>query len=475
MYFNRNLKKALGVVCSIMLVSCTTENVSDHSDNVDVASDSDTKTHLVEEDEVEENEFQEHDLTTHKEDDKHYIYVATDTHLLSNNINDKGAAFSKAIESGDGTQLYYSNEIFSAFADGVIEEKPDYLIISGDLTYNGSRASHEDVVKQLKYIEDNGIEVFVIPGNHDINNPWAREFKGSETSRVRSVNPEEFVELYSDFGYGEAFLKDKNSLSYVATPSEDLWILMLDTTMHSNNKDYPVTNGMLKSETLDWIDKCSSMAKENGAEVLTVMHHNLYNHSSLLNRGFTLDNSSKVLSTFKENDLDLVLSGHIHIQDIKTDDENEVYDIATSSLIAYPVQYGKLIYEKGHGFQYESAKVKVEEWAKSKNVRDNNLLNFDEYVKEYFYNKSYYMAYDEIVKSGEYTDEQAVMMSDYMARLNLHYFAGTVSKNKDELLNDEAYTLWQNADSGLKFTKQYVISMLDDSVMDGSRVHIDMH
>lgn len=137
------------------------------------------------------------------------IYIVTDIHYLSNNINDKGIAFQKTVNSSDGRLIKYISELTDAFVYEILENKPDILIISGDLTHNGEKASHLELAEKLKEIENNGTKVYVVPGNHDINNPYAREFKGSEQVITEFVTPLEFEKIYSEFGYDEAYMRDK--------------------------------------------------------------------------------------------------------------------------------------------------------------------------------------------------------------------------------------------------------------------------
>ena len=159
--------------------------------------------------------------------------------------------------------LYYSDDIINAFGADVQEDKPDILIISGDLTTNGEKQSHLTLADKLKNIEKtSGTKVYVIPGNHDIENPWARGFKGDERYKIDTISASDFSKIYKDFGYGEAISRDKDSLSYLAAPSDDVWLLMLDTCEYRLNKKagIPVTNGEIKDTTLKWIKKCSKMA-----------------------------------------------------------------------------------------------------------------------------------------------------------------------------------------------------------------------
>ena len=101
-------------------------------------------------------------------------------------------------------------------------------------------------------------------------------------------------------------------------PSEDTWLLMLDTNQYMNNKknNAPQIDGVINPETFQWIKQCVDLAKEKNAKIIPVMHHNIMNHSEVVRKGFTLNNSQEALNLFESYGLDLVFSGHIHIQDI---------------------------------------------------------------------------------------------------------------------------------------------------------------
>ena len=82
-------------------------------------------------------------------------------------IVEKGEVFAKVYLSGDGKQMNYMSEIPDAFIEDVIKEQPDGFILSGDLTFNGEKKSHDDLAEKLKKVEKSGVPVMVIPGNHD--------------------------------------------------------------------------------------------------------------------------------------------------------------------------------------------------------------------------------------------------------------------------------------------------------------------
>lgn len=164
-----------------------------------------------------------------------HLYVATDLHYLSPSLHDNGEAFHTYIKSGDSKLLHYSEQLTDAWIAQVIHAQPKAVILSGDLTNNGEKISHRELASKLNQIEDAGIEVYVIPGNHDILNPWARSFKGDKQYVADYITSKEFVSIYKKFGYDKALSIDNNSLSYVAKVSNELWLLMLDTSKHDNN------------------------------------------------------------------------------------------------------------------------------------------------------------------------------------------------------------------------------------------------
>ncbi len=401
------------------------------------------------------------------------IYVTSDIHYLSDKLTDFKEAYQKYIAPGDGKQLRYIDQIMDAFVYDIQKAKPDMLIVNGDLTCNGEKESHKDLAKKFKAIEKSGTSVYVIPGNHDIFNPWARSFKEDKQYVAENMSDRDFSNIYSDFGYDEAISRDENSLSYLAAPSDDLWLLMLDTNKYSDNISVgvPSADGLLKMSTQEWIKQCCEAAKEKGANIITVMHHNILDHSEVIRDGYTLNNSGQIRILLKEYQLNLVLSGHIHVQDISSDQkDNPLYDIASGALSVYPHQYGILKYsDQEKSLDYSTKSVDMEAWAKNKQVKDKELLNFKSYSEEYFGKIAYNMAYKSLEKT-DYTKEQIKLMAETMKTLNLRYFSGTENLNSKDIIHSEGYKLW--ADYPDSFLKTYIASILVDKDMDDTRLHL---
>lgn len=382
------------------------------------------------------------------------IRVATDIHYLAPELTDFGSAFETYVASGDGKALQVSDEMTDAFLADTAQNKTDILILSGDLTNNGERKSHENLAKKLKTIEKTGTDVYVIPGNHDINNPWARSFKADKQYKTDSITEQDFAKIYEDFGLKEAISKDKFSLSYLAPASKDVWLLMLDTNHYKSNMQLgsPQTDGGLTTGTLEWISEAAALAKENGAKVIPVMHHNLLNHSEVLRQGYTINYAEDVQSAFKKAHFTFALSGHIHTQNIAS--EGSLTDITTNALSVYPHKYGKITYTGENAlFHYQTGKVNLEAYAKQNGLTGAKFASFNQKDYDQFYMSGYGKAMEDLTTSDDfedYSDLEKEKMANTMALNNLSYFAGVAPPQSSGL------ALWQKAPTS--FLKTYVLS-----------------
>ncbi len=400
------------------------------------------------------------------------IFVATDIHYMAKSLTEDSLEYKEFATPRDGKQLLYIDEIMDAFTEDIIDGKPDVLVISGDLTNNGEKESHLDLADKLSIIEKSGVKVFVTPGNHDTKNMWARGFKEGKQVQVESIDQNDFQEIYKDFGYSEAISKDETSLSYMVSPSEDLWLLMIDSNLYFDGEGMPTNRGTITRATMEWIKNCSDLAKEKNAQIITVMHHNLLKHSERMSAGNTLENSEVAIAIFRELDLDIVLSGHIHIQNIAIDEngENSITEIVTSSLAVYPQQYGIIDFSNNNGFNYKTASVKVDEWSKAHMLEDDNLLNFKEYSKSTFFDRPYNRAYYSLKEIDVYDDEEIEKMSELVGNLNLAYFEGNVYNIRDDIKASPIYQLILDTDSD--YVYDFVYSMIMSGNKDNSSIHI---
>ena len=112
------------------------------------------------------------------------VRIISDIHQLAPELRADNDVFEVFLNSGDGKLLKYATEILEAFARTL---DSDVLIVSGDLTTNAERATHLWLARYFEAIEAKGTQVFVIPGNHDIDNPYATGFETGKQKRVEKI------------------------------------------------------------------------------------------------------------------------------------------------------------------------------------------------------------------------------------------------------------------------------------------------
>ena len=272
------------------------------------------------------------------------IMVMSDPHLLAPSLVDEGQA-ARHLATSDMKLVLESDLIVGHMVDEIIKEKPQLLFITGDLTFNGARASHERLVSHLERLAQAGVRTFVIPGNHDINCPYSKSYAGEAAEPVSTVSSEEFTQLYSPYGYGADSERDQNSLSYTCEPAEGLMLLCIDSNRYSENrlgvdgeKVVYHNDGAVKPETLEWIKEQLGKAKAEGKKVIAMMHHHLVEHidgeSKLLPNHVVADHE-RVAKVLVDGGVKVVFTGHLHITDAAT--IGGITDVATGSASTYPL------------------------------------------------------------------------------------------------------------------------------------------
>lgn len=393
--------------------------------------------------------------------------VATDIHYLARSLTDGGPSFEYMVEHGDGKVVTYIEQIVDAFLEDVIRQKPDMLILSGDLTLDGEKKSHEELAEKLYTVKDAGIPVLVIPGNHDINNRHAAEYRGNDRYPAEFTTPGEFRDIYRDFGYREAVGQDRTTLSYVYEVDEYNRLLMLDTCQYQQKAR---VGGAILSDTYDWIDAQLEKAWDDGMNIIPVAHHNLLDQSEIYVDDCTIEHGEQLVERLEDWDVPLFLSGHLHVQHTKrSDGDSGIWELVTSSLATPACRYGVLKFRDDGSFDYDTQAVDVEGWAIRHGRAEEDLLRFHEFkepfLKRVFYNQSY----DQLQKISQLDESQRHRMSEVYAELNYHYYQGDAYRIKDQILKNPDYELWLGDGSSTVLT-DYVEYILSDAKRDYNRV-----
>jgi 3',5'-cyclic AMP phosphodiesterase CpdA len=211
--------------------------------------------------------------------------------------------------------------------DRLSQENLDFLLVPGDMTQHGEAANHAwiaDRFAQLPY------PVYVIPGNHDIPVLEKNE---------QSIAHHEFPHFYRMFGY-----EDPSRPYYTQQILPGVRLIGLNSsTFDLDGKQI----GRMDEPQLEWLRE--TLAKSQEEVVLVMIHHNILEHlpnqaTQTLGQRYMLENAPELLSILRAHHVNLVFTGHLHIQDVAY--QEGIYDITTGSLISYPHPF--------RVFQYQS-------------------------------------------------------------------------------------------------------------------------
>ncbi|WP_027108285.1 metallophosphoesterase [Lacticigenium naphthae] len=353
------------------------------------------------------------------------IWVINDLHYLAESLNNEGEAFHEIAKTVAGKEVYYQQETMEAFIWKLKKNSPEYLIVNGDLTFNGEKESFLELQHYFEEIESFGTQVLVNPGNHDISNGWARSYIDAEQGKTDSIGPKEFVEIFKQQGYDNWLSKDPASLSYVQAVRKDLWIVMVDSNRYlpqTNGKPAP-PGGSVKEETVEWLEEVKEMAQLNGAEILPVMHHNLLRHNSFINGEHQIDNAEEIIEIWKELDVKVALTAHLHAQNIQQTAAAPFYEISTGAVAIYPSSIGEIEISADR-FAYERTTIPVADWSLAKGYTNESLLNFSTYKKEIFMEDSRKIGKQILHQKNEIKKETVLAVGDFVAEINTDFFSG---------------------------------------------------
>jgi hypothetical protein len=283
--------------------------------------------------------------------------VISDPHLFNARLGTTGGAF-EAYLNQDPKLLAQSEAILDSALSAILQEQVQFLIISGDLTKDGELVDHVLMAQHLAKLRQRGIQVFVVPGNHDINNPDAVTYAGDSTRPVPNTSPETFVALYQRFGYGQAIARDPASLSYVAEPVPGVRLLAIDSCKYRENLQLgtPVTSGEISNETMSWILPQIEDARTAGKQVIAFMHHGVNQHflpEPILFPEFLVDDWPVVSGQLAGAGLRVVFTGHYHSQDAAYPLDavgrlqQTLCDIETSALVVSPCAFRIVTIDEG--------------------------------------------------------------------------------------------------------------------------------
>lgn len=392
------------------------------------------------------------------------LMLASDLHYMSSTTHDDGKAFWSMVEHDDGKIDQYSEEMLHTLVETAIENHPTALALTGDITLNGERINHELLAKKLQKVQDAGIPVVVIPGNHDIQNKNASTYFGDKREKAEYLESgKDFYDIYHEFGYDQSPNRDEASLSYVYPLDPSHWLLMMDSCIYDDGNH---VEGRISDATLGWMETHLRVAKEHGIQVIVLAHHNLLQESRLFTTQCEMENGPEVTALLEKYQVPLYISGHLHVQRIREHvtgpglegTQDGIHEIVLSPYSFPGNQYGMLSWDLQDNMTFETRKADVAAWAKANGSENPELLNFADWSLQYAKSVIQEQVKQTITMVPD--DLKAEMASMY-ADLYFPYCLGEAVPWNDAKTT-KAYTLWQRVDpKGKKFKEMQ--SMAEDS------------
>ncbi|MEJ5307417.1 MAG: metallophosphoesterase [candidate division WOR-3 bacterium] len=342
--------------------------------------------------------------------------IISDIHLYDTILGITGKEFENYIEN-DRKLLKESSFLLDQFFEDIKNYDIDFILIPGDITKDGELINHKLFIEKSSEILSRGIRIFVVPGNHDINNFDGFKYEDDKKVRVETIDKKNFESIYENYGYKNSFSKDENSLSYIADLNGEYFLVALDGCKYflNDEKNPSTVSGRINEKTLKWLEKNLKILKNKNKKFIVLIHHNLIEHFSGQKKGYpeyVLENNEQVLKILNRYDVKLIFTGHFHANDIakKKMKNGYIFEIETGSPVTFPSPY-------------RVVEISNDSFVKSKTF---SLLKSPElytYSKEYTENGIYKIAY-KIIKSFQISDKESDILAKKISFSMISHYQG---------------------------------------------------
>lgn len=271
------------------------------------------------------------------------ICVLADIHIMAPSLVDRSDNEAWQADLAENKKMQeLSVPIFDDLTERIKHDKPDALLIAGDLTKDAEVESHDYVIKKLTEIEAAGIPVYVIPGNHDRG--WtggARKYANNSYTDTKYLSETKFRSYYKDFGYGDNSECHASTLTYATRLFEGLTLIGIDSEQDAH----------IEQDAVAWSCQKVREARERGDQVLIMTHHSLIPHfygQETFHEQSVITDCDDIRDLLMDAGASIVLTGHYHVSDIARYTNaagQEIYDICTGSPISYPCDYRILTFD----------------------------------------------------------------------------------------------------------------------------------
>ncbi len=405
------------------------------------------------------------------QDKKTSFWVISDTHLIADSLHDHGQAFSQMQKTSQGKDLYYQETALSAFVRMAQKKKPTAIIVTGDVTFNGERVSAEKFADIFKPLEET--QLLVLPGNHDIYDGWAREFRGKKQYYAGQISPRMWRNIFKT-SYKNAVSVDDKSLAYSVQLNPNYLLILADSNDYGKEEatTAPATAGFLGREQRRWIKAQLQYASENNLQVIFCMHHNLYAHNPAVNKGYVVDDYRELRKLLAQYNVKLVFSGHIHAQNIMLpQDPCPATEVVTASFCSNDQGYG-VVKVSPKEVSYTCYHFKMKDYLTDKEKQNWTLTHFHDYLENIQLGTISAELMQKDLYQNHYDLDTVRKMGRLFGEMNYHFFTGKNHIESEELQKLKKSPIYQRLIADNPHYELYLQTLYDMSNHDNLHVKI---
>lgn len=237
---------------------------------------------------------------------------------------------------------------FASVKEKVENENLKYLLVNGNLTYNGEYSNHAAIAEKLKKLEEEtGVQVITLIGSKDVNNSSASSFATGEKSYVTPATATQIKTLYADLGFDIAaskytsYSQTSANLSYSVELDGGYRLIVIDATRFTYSNGVTSVTGEISDQLLEWIKTECTIARFSGQQIIGMCYWGLTSNG-LTDNNSVLADSDKIANTLADAGMHYIYtasSGKNDISTVISDNGNIIYDISTAGLVSYPNTY----------------------------------------------------------------------------------------------------------------------------------------
>ena len=285
-----------------------------------------------------------------REKTEYKVAVMSDLHYFSPELIGDYSYDSIQGKLNDAKTYEISRAMIMSALDEVVSGGYNAVIITGDLCDDHAVQSHTELAEIFASVEERGVDVFVVPGNHDVDGSGTGyqgvKYTESGIEQVEDFYDtpsitESFKNIYVSFGYDKA--RASLGLTYVADLTDNLRLLAIDNC----STEFSLA-------TVEFIKQQLVIAKSDGVRVIAAMHKPIYDIfdevSMIVDTSSAVTDYADELEEALTGNVSLLLVGHNHATDAVTHSSGDktLLEVMTVSLTQSTNSYRVLEFSENH-------------------------------------------------------------------------------------------------------------------------------